>query len=244
MDPLKGKTLNVSAYVYAYNNPVRYIDPDGRFATRIGAWLDRRKNGESGRIIKNKHGQYSYEKSDGTGSNFSRIAVYGKNGYKGKQSSSNNESSSGGSRQKAGYIFFGLNSSQQMDWIKADVIYGMIDASGFLYPFSNPDSKAKFIFDAAKKAQFIMEYDFETAFKAGVEMDLPEMEDEIFLIKNYCITNMGGSGFFDENGKFYPNDTIHPSYRGDTVAFVSVFKIKRNEYKKKIELFTPARYKK
>ena len=171
MDPLRGKTLNVSAYVYAYNNPVRYIDPDGRFATRIGAWLDRRKNGESGRIIKNKHGQYSYEKSDGTGSNFSRIAVYGKNGFKGKQSCS------GGSRQKAGYIFFGLNSSQQMDWIKADVIYGMIDASGFLYPFSNPDSKAKLIFDAAKKAQFIMEYDFETAFKAGVKMDLPEMEE-------------------------------------------------------------------
>jgi len=39
VDPLKCMTLNVSSYVYCYNNPVKYIDPDGRFALKPFAWF-------------------------------------------------------------------------------------------------------------------------------------------------------------------------------------------------------------
>lgn len=247
VDPLKGKTLNVSAYVYCYNNPVRYIDPDGRYNTETGANISRWMYNifhktDAGPVFKNPKGQYGYEITGRTDNGeFQKGYAYGRNGYNGNANNGN----SSDYRQRAGYGFYGTNSSQGIKWPGADYILGYIDASSFLYPISNPKSKAETIYETAKKAGYIMDY----MFKAGVEMDIPEIEDEWGICGDpHYDTHMGQSGTwysYDENKKFYPVDTVYPRYRGDTIAKITNYKNKRtNEIKAKIEIYTPARYKK
>ena len=38
MDPLAEKYYSISPYAYVANNPLRYIDPDGRRISPIGGW--------------------------------------------------------------------------------------------------------------------------------------------------------------------------------------------------------------
>ena len=53
VDPLAERYYSTSPYVYCLNNPVNYIDPNGEFSTKFGAWLYKVFNG-GGQTLKDK----------------------------------------------------------------------------------------------------------------------------------------------------------------------------------------------
>ena len=87
-------------------------------------------------------------------------------------------------------------------------------------------------------------------FKAGVEAEMPELEDEWIISEPQYSTHTGqsGSSYIVSKNKeiFIPVDTIYPRYRGDTVTSYRICYNKRTyQHKHKIdEIYTPARYKK
>ena len=45
VDPLAQKAPNENSYIYCSDNPIKFIDPDGKFKTKFGAWLHKTFNG-------------------------------------------------------------------------------------------------------------------------------------------------------------------------------------------------------
>jgi len=82
VDPLAEIYYSISPYAYCKNNPVNYIDPNGEFSTKFGAWLHKIFHGGGSKIEKNSNGQYYYTK--GLEGEAGVAAVYGSNGVKGK----------------------------------------------------------------------------------------------------------------------------------------------------------------
>ncbi len=214
VDPLKGKTLNVSAYVFCYNNPVRYVDPDGRFSSEFWSNVHRFFHGgdRNGKSYETKSGVWGYN-------SFNPKAIEGGAYYITKWETPKLIYS----MQKGGYVFFGTSSTQSTKWPGAEYIFGCIDASPFLYPISNPTSKAETIYESLKKADFIMDY----MFKVGVKMDIPEMNEpnaiKIETISSPVVLGgyaQGDSNYKDENGNVF--------HIGDTLEWMDVKLTKRN----------------
>ena len=68
VDPLAEKAPNWTPYRYAFNNPVKYIDPKGLFETKFGAWWHRTWNGGGSKIFQDKNNKdYYYTQKVGSG---------------------------------------------------------------------------------------------------------------------------------------------------------------------------------
>jgi hypothetical protein len=70
VDPLVEGKINVSGYTYCLGNPIRIIDPDGRWDIEVHAYKDRSKSGYALFIVKNNGGKEVYRtvvKTIGTG---------------------------------------------------------------------------------------------------------------------------------------------------------------------------------
>lgn len=57
VDPMSEMYYSSSPYAYCLNNSIYYVDPNGTFSTRFGAWLYKVSNG-GGKILKDAGGEY------------------------------------------------------------------------------------------------------------------------------------------------------------------------------------------
>ena len=91
VDPLAEKYAGMSPYAYCLNNPVKYVDPDGRFSTKFGAWLYKSFNGGGETLQDKSSGEFyvhNQVKGDATATATRRFDWSGRN----QGNSSNTES--------------------------------------------------------------------------------------------------------------------------------------------------------
>ena len=216
VDPLKGKTLNVSSYVYCYNNPVRYIDPDGRYSEK---WISDLSKGvykffhpsdkNIGESLKNKWGQWGFSH----GKNGGAYVQYGLGGYKGYY----------------GEHIYGNGHSEEQILRKSGNQGPSIDAKDFASEgfgvvigwIKNIFSKKQPEENQNEPNSNKNEPNSNIGKKKGVEMDIPEIKEPqvVVIMPNYTndtsydingddtIHMASGDGIYN-NDLYYPHDTM------------------------------------
>ncbi len=148
VDPLAEKKPWLNGYHYCSNNPVNRLDLDGMEDKDVNQLRDIEK--------------WRNFNTDKDRVILNEIIVSG-------ERKKNIET------QRAGFGFFGNSPFQAIEWLQTKHIFGFIDASPLLYPFSNPSTKNETIYEITKKVDFLLN-SIESD-KTGVKMDLPEVEE-------------------------------------------------------------------
>ncbi len=217
MDPLKGKNLNVSAYVYCYNNPVKYIDPDGKFSSEFRSNLHRffhggNKNSKSYKL-ENRVWGYNKPYIGNYLTEGGAIFIDGKN---------RNYSKTGKAResfQEGGYGMFGSSSTQENNLPKAKHYYGTLDIKGLLFPFANPSLPSFELFDLAKMVAFTTDYIDSSNKGAGVELNnAPEIEEPYPIVISYSDKWLKNISGFKSNTVY---DTVYNKEQYDSVINIA-----------------------
>nr|WP_319572372.1 DUF6443 domain-containing protein [uncultured Draconibacterium sp.] len=119
VDPLSEWDFARSPYAYVTNNPLRYIDPDGNFRTKFGAWLWKTFNGGGQTLQDQRSGEYFVSQRIEDSNGDDQVDVTVKRVFRGQKRYSN--SSSRGYTQKGGIPF--VTSGQSISPTKARAKY-------------------------------------------------------------------------------------------------------------------------
>ncbi len=119
LDPLSEWDFARSPYAYVTNNPLRYIDPDGNFRTKFGAWLWKTFNGGGQTLQDQRSGEYFVSQRIEDSNGDDQVDVTVKRVFRGQKRYSN--SSSRGYTQKGGIPF--VTSGQSISPTKARAKY-------------------------------------------------------------------------------------------------------------------------
>jgi RHS repeat-associated protein len=239
VDPLAEITPNLSSYVYCKNNPVNFIDPDGRFSSELISNISRFFHGgnKNGPSYNTGHGDWGYNRLDSKDEN-PTMNFHDGNNHNGTSSNQNNSSHRWGDTQPYGETTVVNGGSGWGVSTKAKINGPFIDASLFnIVPFGDNATIWKISDDCIKpfleniigplldKEHPTLDDDNQTKPIETIQINIETVGDEKYEWNNKVYHDYPHRGWKDSIIKV--SDTLKVALKYKKIRTDSYIKIKR-----------------